>query len=64
MFEVPEQSVRDELNRILALAEEYRPEQKKKDAEEPTEAEKAEALRFLKNPGMFAEILSDFETLP
>jgi DNA primase catalytic core len=63
LFGVPDQDIRDDLGRILSLAEEQRPDQRETVPEQPTEAERAEAMRFLKNPDMFADILADFETL-
>jgi len=55
--------VKEDIGKILTLVEGYKPENKETAACEPTEAEKAEALKFLKSPDMFGEILTDLETL-
>jgi len=63
LFGAGEELVREDLGKVLTLVESYQPKQQKPKAQEITEAEKQEALRFLKNPEMFQEILADFETL-
>ena len=55
--------VKEDIGKILTLVEGYKPENKETAAHEPTEAEKAAALAFLKSPDMFREILADLETL-
>lgn len=63
LFGASEELVKEDLGKILNLVEDYRPKEKKNTAHEPTKDEKAEALRFLKNPEIFSEILIDLETL-
>jgi DNA primase catalytic core len=63
LFGAAEELIKEDLGKILSLAEGYRPKKKKNSVKEPTREEKEEAFRFLKNPEMFTEILSDFETL-
>ncbi len=63
LFGASEELVKEDLGKILNLVEDYRPKEKKKGVAEATKEEKAESLRLLKNPEMFAEILSDMETL-
>ena len=63
LFGASEELIKEDLGKILSLAEGFRPRVKKKSIKEVTEEEKEEALRFLKNPEIFEEILSDMETL-
>lgn len=63
LFGAAEELVKEDLGKILNLVEGYRPKEKKTAAKEATKEEKAEALRFLKNPEIFAEVLEDFKTL-
>ncbi len=63
LFGVKETLIKDDIGRMLSLVESWRPKQKETADTEPTEEEKAEALRFLKNLDMFGEILSDLETI-
>jgi DNA primase len=63
LFGASEELVKEDIGKILTLVEGYKPENKETAACEPTEAEKAEALKFLKSPDMFGEILTDLETL-
>ena len=63
LFGASEELVKEDLGRILERAEAWRPGQKETAADAPSEDEKAEALRFLGGPDMFAEILADLETL-
>ncbi|CAB1062445.1 hypothetical protein D1BOALGB6SA_7222, partial [Olavius sp. associated proteobacterium Delta 1] len=57
-------TIGDDVQKLLELAEDYKqPEQGPETKEVMTGADKARALAFLKNPDMFEEILSDFETI-
>ncbi len=63
LFEADESLVKEDIGKLLALVEDYKPEAKETESCEPTREEKAEALRLLKNGEMFAEILADLETI-
>jgi DNA primase len=63
LFGAAEELIREDLGKILALVEGYKPKERIPAKPEATEEEKASALRFLKNPALFDEILSDFETM-
>lgn len=64
LFGADEAAIADDLAKLLEQAEQYRvPDPDGQKAEAMTERDKAEAMRFLENPEMFAEILIDFETL-
>ena len=64
LFGKDEPVITDDVERLLELAEShYRPEQEKDTKKEMTGPERNRALKFLKNPNLFEEILTDFETL-
>ncbi|CAB1065845.1 DNA primase DnaG [Olavius sp. associated proteobacterium Delta 1] len=64
LFATDKNAIAEDVQRLLELAEDYRPpEQGPEKKESMTAADKAKALAFLKNPDMFEEILSDFETI-
>jgi len=63
LFDALEELVKEDVGKILTLVEEYRPNAKKETTKEPTGKEKETALKFLKNPDMFEEVLTDLETL-
>jgi DNA primase catalytic core len=63
LFGAAEKLIKEDVGKILNLVENYKPKAKESKPHEPTKAEKAEALRFLKNADMFFEILADFETI-
>ncbi len=63
LFEAAEELIKEDLGRILTLVEEYKPKEKKATKQELTQAEKKEALTFLKKPDIFSEILSDLEIM-
>jgi DNA primase len=63
LFTAPEELIKEDLSRILEQAEQWQPQKQTADAKTITGDEKAAALRFLKNPAMFEEILSDINTL-
>jgi len=64
LFGSGEDTIGEDVQKLLELAEDYRqPEQGAETKEVMTGADKAKALAFLKNPDMFDEILSDFETI-
>jgi len=63
LFGASEELVKEDIAKILTLVEGYKPRAKQTKAKEPTREEKAEALKLLKSPDMFAEILADLETI-
>jgi len=63
LFSASEELIKEDLGKILTLVEGYKPKAKESARKELTKEEKDEALRFLKNPDIFSEILSDMETL-
>jgi DNA primase len=63
LFTAAEELIKEDLSRILEQAEQWQPQKQTADAKTITSDEKATALRFLKNPAMFEEILSDINTL-
>jgi DNA primase catalytic core len=63
IFSASEELIKEDIGRLLALVESWRPKEKKVSAKEPTKEEREQALRFLKNPEMFKEILSDLDTM-
>lgn len=63
LFGASEELIREDLGKILNLTEAYRPKIKEYKKHEATKEEKAMAFKFLKNPDMFNEILTDLETL-
>ena len=64
-FDLPRPIVEADLYAILRSIDEYQKqaEQPKETAKEMTEAEKTEALRFLKSPALLDEAVSDMEKL-
>jgi DNA primase catalytic core len=63
IFGASEELIREDLGRLLTIAEAYKPKAGKSHITAPTEEEKKEADRFLKNPDLFKEILDDLETI-
>ena len=63
LFGAAEELIREDIGKLLNRVEAWRPRGKETRANAPSRTEKAEALRFLKSRDMFAEILSDLETL-
>jgi len=64
LFGEDQQSITEDMDRLLELAEGYKqPKERSTVKEEMTDADKQAALAFLKNPEMFSEIVSDFETI-
>ncbi|MCP3942608.1 MAG: toprim domain-containing protein [Desulfobacteraceae bacterium] len=64
LFGMDEAIITKDITRLLEHAEQYRvPDPDKKMATAMTDKDKTHALKFLKNPDMFAAILTDFETL-
>ncbi len=63
IFSASEELIKEDMGRLLALVESWRPKERKISAREPTKEEREQALRFLKNPEMFKEILSDLDTM-
>ncbi len=63
LFGAGEGVVKEDIGKILTLVEGYQPKKKETPDHEPTKTEKAQALKLLKNPAMFTEILADLETI-
>ncbi|MFH1147445.1 MAG: CHC2 zinc finger domain-containing protein [Pseudomonadota bacterium] len=64
LFGQDEQTISGDLDRLLELAESYKPPEEKGAAQEEVAAEDKEAaLTFLNNPQMFEEIVADLETI-
>jgi DNA primase len=63
LFGAAEELVKEDIGKILNHAESWQPKKQQTAFSEPSKAEKAEAVRFLNKPDMFAEILSDLETI-
>lgn len=63
IFTASDELVKDDIGKLLALVEGWKPKQKKQQGKEPSPEEKDEALRFLQNPELFSEILADLETV-
>jgi DNA primase catalytic core len=63
IFGASEELIKEDLGKLMSLAESYRPKDKKVNITEATKEEKDEAERFLKNPDMFKDILTDLETI-
>jgi len=64
LFGSGEDTIGEDVQRLLELAEDYKQtEQGPEKKAVMTGADKAKALALLKNPAMFDEILSDFETI-
>ncbi|MCP4720999.1 MAG: toprim domain-containing protein [Desulfobacteraceae bacterium] len=64
LFGKDETIITDDMAKLLEQTEQHRaPDLDKKTAAAMTGKDKIQALKFLKNPDMFKEILTDFETL-
>ncbi len=63
LFKAAEELIREDLARVLSHVENHKPGPEKVKAHEPTASEKEQAMRFLKSENIFAEILTDLETL-
>jgi len=64
LFGCDENAIAEDVQKLLELAEDYKqPEPGSETKEVMTGADKARALALLKNPAMFDEITSDFETI-
>ncbi|MFH1146931.1 MAG: CHC2 zinc finger domain-containing protein [Pseudomonadota bacterium] len=64
LFGQDEQTISGDLDRLLELAESYKPPAETAAVqEEMSVQDKEAALAFLTNPNMFEEIISDFETI-
>jgi DNA primase catalytic core len=63
LFGASESLIKEDIGKILAHVEDYQPKKKEAGATQPSAAQKAEALRFLKGSDIFAEILADLETI-
>lgn len=62
LFEASEELIKEDVGRLLNLVETWQPEEDKDTANEPTKKDKEAAWKFLNNPDMFKEILTDLET--
>jgi hypothetical protein len=63
LFGASEELIREDLGKLMNLAESFRPKEQKKEIKEASAEEKAQALALLKNPDIFSEILADMEVL-
>jgi len=63
LFGADEALVKEDIGRLLTLAEDYKPKQKQQAIAEPSQAEKDAAMAFLKAADLFDQILADLETL-
>ncbi len=63
LFGADEALVKEDVGKLLALVESFKPKTQDNTPNEPTKEEKAQALKLLKNPDMFTEILADLETI-
>jgi len=64
LFGAEEKTIAEDLQKLMQYAESYRPQESDGDQkQELTVQDKQQALAFLKNPAMFDEILTDFETI-
>ena len=64
LFGTDEAAIADDLGKLMEQAETCQDQvQDQQKAVAMTDKDKADALRFLENPDMFTEILTDFETL-
>jgi len=63
IFSASEELIKEDIGRLLTHVESWKPKEKKVSAKEPTKEEREQALRLLKNPDLFKEILSDLDTM-
>ena len=63
IFTASEDLVKEDIARLLALVEAWKPKQKTEAKTEISKEAREEALGFLKNPALFDEILADLETV-
>jgi DNA primase len=63
IFTASDELVKEDIGRLLILVENWKPKQKTQAKAEATQEEREEALRFLRNPAIFEEILTDLETV-
>ena len=63
LFGAAEALVKEDVGKLLNLVEGYKPKDKQPAGTKPTKDEKQRALKFLNNPDMFSEILTDLETM-
>ncbi len=66
LFGEGEEAITEDISKIMELLERHRGTDRQEDNDKPkaemTAEDREEALRFLKNPNMFEEIITDFET--
>jgi DNA primase len=63
LFAASEELVKEDIGKILNRVESWKPQKTETRPNEPTAAQKEQALRFLKSEAMFDEILADLETI-
>ena len=63
VLEEPEELVKEDLSKLMALVEDYQPPGEQKESIEITKADKDLALSFLKSPEMLSELLADYDTM-
>lgn len=63
LFGAAEELIKEDIGRLLTLVEAWKPGKQEIKPNEPSKAEKAEALRLLNSPDMFGQILADLETI-
>ncbi len=57
LFGAAQELVKEDIGKLLTLVENYQPKTRESKTLEPTRAEKEAAVKFLKSPDMFADIL-------
>jgi len=63
LLQEPEALIKEDLSKLLQLVEEWQPKKQKEKQTEISQEDKKLALSFLKNEDIFAELLTDFDTL-
>ncbi len=63
LFNASEELIKEDIGKVLILVEDFRPKESIPDKTEPTKAEKDAAMKFLKNPDIFNEILIDLDII-
>ncbi len=63
LFKASEELIREDIGKLLTHVENYNPKEKKTDTPKATQEEINLAMKFLKNPDMIEELLSDLITM-
>ena len=63
LFTASEELIKEDVGKLLTLVENFNPKHTQPDKPQASQDEIKTALAFLKNPDMFAEILTDLETI-